>query len=588
MFEREDWNFDDEFIKDMDDKLQDYQKCVNDNTGKANSQCKRQKELPAKELKLDNKKKRMDSNANKISPNANLTCNNYEKVYFRQRKSIEVIKGNYIIDNTRKEGMEEQPKKRMCLPLHQERTEAAGTSRRDLIIGILQRQNTQEKVRRIESNVDHCKSVNSGSTFNKLQKFQFTEKSPLKESNPGFLQGTPITNNECTRKDCKESVKTTKRSLHLDVLKKTDTSDTEITTNYLKPHNTTVNSPSNNKKTLIRKFPGPAGLLPDNIDERFCSFTLLFDEDTSNFDTEQRIDQKSPLKDYCSQNTSNLFSEGAWQLMLNDLPPNFLKDYEIAKIKKKAQKNFKNYHTVMKVPLLAGLLVQVDYGCDNPSIVLKDFTDTIPGIMHSDIPLKYPGALEQNVVILLHNVGILKIGMLDNKCQILVLPSSLLGIYSNSGKIVQTEKMTALLHEYSKSKECINLPETLNKIHKLNDDTSTRKNFAKAYQDLLQTQNVDNLDDGMFSMGFDDDFFLEEFEDTTTKKSNNSSSTTIDNNKTSFNLSSNFSQNVKSQSSSHKTSNASEAFGAYMLNDSSNDIEDEIFSQVDVDSIAML
>ncbi|XP_076656703.1 uncharacterized protein LOC143359012 [Halictus rubicundus] len=204
---------------------------------------------------------------------------------------------------------------------------------------------------------------------------------------------------------------------------------------------------ANKKMALIRRFPGPAGLLPDDIDINVpISYLSSLDESDNSKESNE-----TDLPEYCSQNTKNLFTEGAWQSMLDDLPDGFLKGSEIATVKQMASTNG---YSCSKVDFLAGIVECIDHSHDNPPIVLKDFTDSIRGIVHRDIPLKYPGLLEANVVILLRDVGLLKTSgsFTSNKYHILISPSSLVAIYSNKGKIVCTRSMGSILGNDSNEK----------------------------------------------------------------------------------------------------------------------------------------
>ncbi|KOX74321.1 hypothetical protein WN51_00224 [Melipona quadrifasciata] len=228
---------------------------------------------------------------------------------------------------------------------------------------------------------------------------------------------------------------------------------------------------SNKKMTLVRKFPGPAGLLPDDIDSNITCVSYLNSLEESEM-MNKKTDSNN-LSEYCSQTTKNLFTEGAWQLMLNDLPDGFLKGHDIATIKQIANVNGFNS---TKIKFLAGIVEHIDYSHDNPPIVLKDFTDNIHGILHKNIPLKYPGLLECNVVVLLHDVGLLKISgtFVSNKYQILISPSSLLGIYTSKGTIERTEYMEAIFENISKKetkteeKDCATA--MASKTHSLEND----------------------------------------------------------------------------------------------------------------------
>ncbi|XP_078034444.1 uncharacterized protein LOC144468681 [Augochlora pura] len=257
----------------------------------------------------------------------------------------------------------------------------------------------------------------------------------------------------------------------------------------------------NKKMALIRRFPGPAGLLPDDIDTNIpISYLNSLDE------SKELIEQtEANLPEYCSQTTKNLFTEGAWQSMLDDLPDGFLKGSEIATVKQMANVNG---HSCSKVDFLAGIIEHIDHSHDNPPIVLKDFTDSIQGIVHRDIPLKYPGLLESNVVILLRNAGLLKTfgSFACSKYHILISPSSLVAIYSNKGKIdcignVSNEKME---EKQTQMKEDEVFPKVVEEqLHKIlihsSKEDSTEWNTSRN-----ETINSDFIDDSSFSASTND------------------------------------------------------------------------------------
>lgn len=260
------------------------------------------------------------------------------------------------------------------------------------------------------------------------------------------FQENNCSNNDNTQQRSSES---SKKQILCNILKQRSMNNVEFKNKCpIKP----VQVQSTKKMTLVRRFPGPAGLLPDDIDTNVSPISYL----NSLEENESTVETHTDLLEYCSQNTKDLFTEGAWQLMLNDLPDGFLKGYEIATVKQMANAN--GYNNT-KIDFLAGIVEHIDHSYDNPPVVLKDFTGSIQGIVHKDIPLKYSGLLETNVVILLCDVGLLKTSesFFSNKYQILISPSSLLAIYSNKGKIERTQCMESIvgnvLNEETKEEE---------------------------------------------------------------------------------------------------------------------------------------
>lgn len=64
----------------------------------------------------------------------------------------------------------------------------------------------------------------------------------------------------------------------------------------------------------MRNFLGPAGLLSDNLEEEFDTVDL------NSLDENDSDQKENKMFNLCSQNTKNLFTSGAWQLMKDDLP----------------------------------------------------------------------------------------------------------------------------------------------------------------------------------------------------------------------------------------------------------------------------
>lgn len=205
---------------------------------------------------------------------------------------------------------------------------------------------------------------------------------------------------------------------------------------------------------LVRIFPGPAGLISPlkNNDTSIASYLDNAKESENKTATECIGTNFSK-----SQDEKNLFGEKAWRFLLNDLPNNFFKKHSISVIKSRANASHCNS---MKVKFIAGVLDYIDHSHEDPSVILKDSTGSIEGIIHRDIPLSYPSVLEPNVVVLLHNVGLLKTTtyIVMNKYHILVSRANLLAVYSNKGRIVHTSSMEDILSSTSNielTRDCI-------------------------------------------------------------------------------------------------------------------------------------
>lgn len=184
------------------------------------------------------------------------------------------------------------------------------------------------------------------------------------------------------------------------------------------------------KQAVIRKFPGPAGILPDDADDNEVIDLDSFDENKNT---------KSLISDICSQNTKNLFSSGAWQLMIDDLPADF-KLYDISVVKENALEFSK---TFKKVPYLAGIIQNIDHKPNDPHVILKDFSGKIDARIHHSICKLYPNALGTNVVMLLKDVGVIVTS--KRYVYIIISPKSLVSAYSDDTRLIKTPHLEKLL-----------------------------------------------------------------------------------------------------------------------------------------------
>lgn len=196
---------------------------------------------------------------------------------------------------------------------------------------------------------------------------------------------------------------------------------------------------STTKQVITRKFPGPAGLLPDDVDlSKFPMAYLSSFEESEN----DRLINESRISEFCSQNTKNLFTGGAWQTMIDDLPPDFLQGREISMIKSNATKGL---YKIEKAPFMAGILHNIDSNwVENPMVILKDSTDQIEASFHLNIFNIYPNKIEQGNVILFKDVGIISSRLY---IYALIHPDDVVAIYNEKQRIITTEFMKEILRE---------------------------------------------------------------------------------------------------------------------------------------------
>ena len=243
---------------------------------------------------------------------------------------------------------------------------------------------------------------------------------------------------------------TRRKKLILDTLKKGSKNSNRLLNSSKNDESTSsIDSRSRNdsksrttKQVITRKYPGPAGLLPDDVDLSKLPMAYLSSFDESEND---RILNESRISDFCSQNTKNLFTGGAWQAMVDDLPPDFLQGHEISTIKYNAGKGL---YKIDKVPFMAGIFHNVDSNwVENPMVVLKDSSDQIEASFHLDIFNMFQNNLEPGNVILFKDVGII-----FSRLYIygLIHPNNILAIYSEKGRIVSTDFMEEIFEEEEK------------------------------------------------------------------------------------------------------------------------------------------
>ncbi|XP_014607041.1 PREDICTED: uncharacterized protein LOC106788370 [Polistes canadensis] len=446
MFQNEDWSSDEEYSQYLDDKAREFfSQGENDET-----------KFPAKKRKLDNEQQSTTSNNKEESNMIGVGFNRNQKQCFENTISSE------------NDGNIQSSRRKMVLDIFFKKNAQNVTDSTDSVSNtFVPTRSRSENILNREKSKGDCndseiKLQKSNSYTNKSlldnavsDVNEYNEKSIIRKDNnkeQEELENIKEQINEKINDNVQDISPNSRKSLLMQHLKPS-TSSSKIFLNDTKSSSSIFNieKQSNKKTTLVRKFPGPAGLLPDFIDSSTLSTSDLINVEDSKDETVQ--DQKdNSLAKYCSQNTKSLFSEGAWQIMLNDLPAEFLKNYQIAEIKKIASAN---QHQSIKIPFLAGIIESIDYSHENPPIILKDFTDQIEGTLHADIPAKYPGAFDKNVVILLQNVGLLCISgtFIIHKYHILISPSNLLAIYSHVGDIIRTPHMELLKNKFSMTNE---------------------------------------------------------------------------------------------------------------------------------------
>lgn len=255
--------------------------------------------------------------------------------------------------------------------------------------------------------------------------------------------------------------------------------------------------------TRVRKFPGPAGLLPDCPEANFESGNFLNRSDAGNVVEPSEENEDSGMSEYLSQTTEKLFSAGAWQSMLEDLPEGFLRGHEIATMKKTAKSN-------SRVSLLAGVIARIDHSRQNPRLILKDLSDSIEATMHPDILLAHPNIFEPGVVVLLRHVGVL--GFQTSpifptlQFHVMIAAKNIGAVYSEKSRIVTSPWIESILGaNSSKSRKLAPrrtedeiIDETMKNASLIEDDIDM-SGFESDDDDTFASFNVDDLADSQIA-----------------------------------------------------------------------------------------
>lgn len=233
-----------------------------------------------------------------------------------------------------------------------------------------------------------------------------------------------------------------------DKLKKKIGFDRNLTSPFKRPISPPKHVPP--PKTLVRKFPGPAGLLS-------CSKSRSKNNSPRTMEVDFN-ETKARDSGFCSQETKKLFTDGAWRQMIDELPDDYLRGQNISSIKRPGRSN--------KIPVLAGIIHRIDWSADNPRVTLKDISDSVEGIMHKDIFTTYPNILQPGVVVLLRNVGILNVTGSKTPLTtsiVIISTGSIIAAYNDKSRIITTPELTKLMNrDYADSNRHDNYDDTEN------------------------------------------------------------------------------------------------------------------------------
>ncbi|KAF2881894.1 hypothetical protein ILUMI_24275 [Ignelater luminosus] len=255
---------------------------------------------------------------------------------------------------------------------------------------------------------------------------------------------------------------------------------------------TKLGLPSPNKRVVLRKFPGPAGLLPERRD-----FTI----DIKALEVSHaELKQDNIDMDICSQMSVKAFQEGPWGRMSKDFHSNnsnlFLPDkYNITWIKEKV-KNNKLIN--QKAPFVAAIIQNIECSKLNTAgvtILLKDTTGQIHGTIIYDLYEEYVNELKVGSVIVLKQFGVLTT---DHGCNvyITITPNNLVAIYSNDTNCIEniSKVNVTTIQEFSVDDFIKNINEVKMSAKKMKYSLSSGENNLniKPSVQKSQIQHVNN------------------------------------------------------------------------------------------------
>ncbi|XP_066906408.1 uncharacterized protein [Halyomorpha halys] len=180
------------------------------------------------------------------------------------------------------------------------------------------------------------------------------------------------------------------------------------------------------RNVRLRKFPGPAGLLP----ERNSSTSFIVPDDfISNLEKDNENHTEFEEQDVFSQTTNKLFEEtdGPWQKMICDLGQlgkRLISTINLSTLQGKQTRNG------FKVPFLAVFVQSVDCSLPDPSMVLKDEKEEINGTLHRDVWEEWKEEIVIGSVLVLRNVGVISTGNSSRRYFLNITANNIVTIYS--------------------------------------------------------------------------------------------------------------------------------------------------------------
>ncbi|KAJ1524008.1 hypothetical protein ONE63_010551 [Megalurothrips usitatus] len=185
----------------------------------------------------------------------------------------------------------------------------------------------------------------------------------------------------------------------------------------------------NTSRVRQRKFPGPAGLLPDrgrSVGQgQRPNFSSLLNTSASDLE-----EADEPLS-LCSQSTASVLEDGPWLTLKSDFAgggQELLERYSVSWVKQKAAAR---QLVGQKIPFLAAVLHSIDCSSPDPCVVLRDSTGEIPGTLHRSVWDSFGGQLIAGSALVLRFVGVLSTGISARRHYLNITSNNIVTIYSS-------------------------------------------------------------------------------------------------------------------------------------------------------------
>uniref|UniRef100_A0A8D8RZL9 Uncharacterized protein C17orf53 n=2 Tax=Cacopsylla melanoneura TaxID=428564 RepID=A0A8D8RZL9_9HEMI len=175
-----------------------------------------------------------------------------------------------------------------------------------------------------------------------------------------------------------------------------------------------------NAQVSKRKFPGPAGLLPERPDRVFQNVSYEGNNVSGNF-TRQESEMELASSQY-----DNIFETIGWKCAMQDIQQSGFKGIQNCSISHLKRAAFSSKSKALKYPLLVAVVSNMDTGQE--LLTLKDTSGNIQAYINSEVLEQCPQDLTRGCVVMLRKVGVLKSGQ-GRGVYLLVTPNNLAFIY---------------------------------------------------------------------------------------------------------------------------------------------------------------